>query len=336
MECIVSIVQLMSDDLKIEVRDLKALAENANRHYHRAQVGKRLVEVPDVELKLVQRWIAELIVCETPRLPSFVTAYEPGSNIADNARIHASRGHMLHLDIADFFHSCDSRMVSEVFELVRIGGADETRLQCKPLTDDDLSLLTLLSTLRGRLTVGSPSSPFLANRILLPFDFEVQATLGATYSYSRYSDDMVMSSDDWIDVEKVVTIVSGHLGKRGFRLNEGKTRCAGSGDRRMITGVVVTPAGSLSVGRHRKRQLERDLYRYLIHGEGSAQRILGMLDFCRSVEPSYVTKLLVKYRSYGKAANVSGGVVAALRKASNNNGSLSVVRGENEVISGGL
>lgn len=332
----VFIVQLMSDDLKIEVKDLRSLAEKAGRHYHKAQVGKRIIDVPDVELKLVQRWIAELIVFETPKLPTFVTAYEPGSNIADNARIHASHRHMLHLDIADFFHSCDSRMVSDVFSSVRVEGSVEGRQQGRPLTDEDVSLLTLLSTLRGRLTVGSPSSPFLANRILLPFDYEVQAALGPSYAYSRYSDDMVVSSDDWIDVETVVAVVSDRLGRRSFRLNEAKTRCVGPGDKREITGVVVTPEGSLSVGRKRKRQLEHDLYQYLVHGEGSAQQILGMLDFCRAIEPSYVTKLLVKYKSYGKAATISGGVIAVLRVACANNGLVTVARGKDKGVADGI
>lgn len=66
--------------------------------------------------------------------------------------------------------------------------------------------------------------------------------------------------------------------------------------------------------------LEWDLYRFLIHDEESARRILGLLDFCRSVEPSYVTQLLIKYESHGEAANSPGGVIAALREVSRNEG----------------
>lgn len=305
----------MSDDLKIEVKRLKLLASTASRCYRRVQVGKRTVEVPTVELKLVQRWIAELIVAETPVLPSFVTAYEPGSSIVANARMHTENRHMIHLDIADFFHSCDADMVGDVFRTVRLGGCGETKASGIPLTEDDVSLLVSLSTLKGRLTVGSPSSPFLANRILIPFDYDVQAALGASYTYSRYSDDIIISSDDWIDTEVVVPMVLGRLEVRGFRLNTGKTRCVGPGDKRVVTGVVVTPDGFLSVGRGRKRELEKRLYQYLMYGEGSARKILGMLDFCRSVEPSYVTKLLIKYGNYGKAAMTPGGVIAVLREA---------------------
>ncbi|MBQ9006609.1 MAG: RNA-directed DNA polymerase, partial [Atopobiaceae bacterium] len=253
----------------------------------------------------------------TKKMPPFVTAYEPGSSIAANARIHADNRHMLHLDIADFFHSCDADMVKEVFRSVRIGQGCDNRQAGNPLTDEDTKLLVSLSTLRNRLTVGSPSSPFLANRILLPFDYEVQAALGPRYAYSRYSDDIIISSNDRIDSGLVVSVMSERLGERGFRLNDEKTRCAGPGDKRKVTGVILTPDGSLSVGRSRKRKLERDLYRYLVHGEGSARSILGMLDFCRSVEPSYVTKLLIKYKSYGIAETTPGGVIAALRVADN-------------------
>ena len=90
------------------------------------------------------------------------------------------------------------------------------------LTADDIDLLVALSCYRGSLATGSPCSPFIANRIMASFDQEIAARLGEGFVYSRYSDDICISSSEWINSAEISTFVGNRLRQKGFDLNNAK------------------------------------------------------------------------------------------------------------------
>ena len=181
------------------------------------------------------------------------------------------------------------------------------------LTADDVDLLVALSCYRGSLATGSPCSPFIANRIMASFDHEIAARLGERFVYSRYSDDICISSTEWIDSAEISTFVGSRLRQNGFDLNSDKTRCFGRGHLRKITGIYLDCDGVLRLGPQRKAELKRSLYQVLMCecDRNHAHRVLGHLSFCKQVEPDYYNSLLAKYASYGKAVSY-GGVMPAL------------------------
>lgn len=278
----------------------------------RSGQGKaRVISVPDPSLQLVQEWIADFVRENTSELPSYVAAYETGRSIVQNALIHASHRHLLTLDIHHFFPSCTREMVVvKVFS--GMSARDGETGQRHQLGADDVDLLASLSCYKGALAVGSPCSPFIANRIMLPVDGEIIAALPDGYAYSRYSDDISISSDSRINTDLITQIVEKILSDHGFSLNRSKTHCRGTGDARRVTGVFLTSDGSLSIGRDRKKELCRQLYALLKKQEGSPSRVLGMLFFCKQVEPEYFNTLVAKYATYG-LANDYGGVIPALQ-----------------------
>ena len=337
-----SIASLMADDLGYERGYVDDLAARAEGLYRRIKIAGRRIDAPCPELKLVQTWIADFVLAEGESLPAHVSAYEPGRSVVANARAHAGHAHLLTLDIRGFFRACTEEMVAEVFG--RMSYADRVprhgrppskpqpaKLQPSaaphpaaphpaepqpprrvPLDADDVRLLTTLACRRGALVMGSPSSPFIANRIMLPTDEKIMRALPAGCTYTRYSDDISISSDDWLDRDAIVSRVGQILAEAGFELHEGKTHCTGRGDARHVTGVFLTPEGGLALGPRRKRQLRRDLYRLLMGGEGDPYALLGQLGFCRQVEPAFYDRLMEKYASYGLALE-HGGVMGALR-----------------------
>lgn len=145
------------------------------------------------------------------------------------------------------------------------------------------------------------------------FDNEIAARLGERFVYSRYSDDICISSTEWIDSVEISAIVGGRLRQKGFDLNNDKTRCFGRGHLRKITGIYLDCNGVLRLGPQRKAELKRSLYQVLMRecDRNYAHRVLGHLSFCRQVEPDYYNALLAKYASYGKAVSC-GGVMPAL------------------------
>ncbi|NRD88518.1 hypothetical protein C8024_02125 [Sphingopyxis sp. BSNA05] len=65
----------------------------------------------------------------------------------------------------------------------------------------------------------------------------------------------------------------------------------------MVTGLILTPDGKISVGRDRKREIKA-LINQIRYNEASpleTYRAKGLLAFCHSVEPAFVESLIKKY-----------------------------------------
>lgn len=304
-----SISDLIQGDLGFESDYVENLAKEASDFYKTVYIDDRQVNVPSAELKLVQCWISDFIRTVNPDLPKYVTAYERKSSITKNAFLHQDNAHILNLDIKDFFHSCNESMVRSVFTSLK--GRCTNLDPVFPLKEEDINLLTNLACYKRTLSVGSPCSPAIANRIMIPVDKTIISNLPSYIVYSRYSDDMTFSSNKWIEVDTVAEVVSSVLESYGFRLNRTKTKCSGKGDKRLITGVFLMPDGSLSIGSKRKRELKKSLYQYLVAGQGNPAIILGRIYFAISVEPAWAARLLEKYADYGLAKGK--GVIEALR-----------------------
>lgn len=287
-----SIADLIARDLCIEPQTIMDLARNTGRHYHSFRCGDRQIDAPDATLKLVQMWIHDFVLRHDEKLPDFVTAYERGSSIKRNAELHRKKSHHLHVDIRHFFHSCKHEMVRRYLlslDLPDISGEN---------LEEDICLLTHLTVKNGSLPMGSPCSPVLANRIMLPTDHKIQATLEPGSIYSRYSDDICISSDRWIDYDGTTAAISKILAADGFSINWGKTYCVGRGDARKVTGVYVTPEGELTLGKNRKRLLRKSIYDYLTKGAGNPRAIRGLVCFCEMIDPVYVSRVIASYVKY--------------------------------------
>ena len=303
------IVKSMAADLGFSEDYIIGLAATADSHYRKVKIGERSIQAPDDELKLVQKWIADVVRDGYPCHDDGVAAYELGTSIVANASAHASNAHMIVMDIHHFFRSCAKMMVIGVISNVRLSQLDG--LHSYRLNALEIRLLVQLSCYRDALAVGSPCSPFIANRILMPVDREIQGRLPEDSVYTRYSDDITVSSPNWLDRSVIVSTVDDVLRAHGFELNRKKTHSFGRGDSRRVTGIFISPEGALSIGAKRKRQYEKELYNLLVHNEGSPERMLGQLGFCKQVDPDYYVKVMGKYASYGSARK-AGGVLPAL------------------------
>lgn len=306
-----SIADRICFDLGMTNRQLLDLASSTTDKYHCFSAGGRKIVAPQPDLKLVQCWISDYINTEFDIDLPYATAYEKGSSVCHNAKLHANSSHFLLLDICHFFESCTQKMVRNLFS----GGVYQSTNAASRLrlTADDVDLLVALSCYRGSLATGSPCSPFIANRIMASFDHEIAAGLGEKFVYSRYSDDICISSTEWINSAEISTFVGSRLRQKSFDLNSDKTRCFGRGHLRKITGIYLDCDGVLRLGPQRKAELKRLLYQALMRecDRNHAHRVLGHLSFCKQVEPDYYNSLLAKYASYGKAVSY-GGVMPAL------------------------
>lgn len=311
------IVEMMENDLGYSADYISSISERTNDLYIVFKLAGRTISAPKPELKLIQAWIGDFVRSESEIPPDCVMAYEEGCSIVKNARVHQGHAHLLTLDISHFFRSCSEDSVYEFFTCMNY--ADRQVIDGKrkriSVQDNEARLLARLACYRGGLAMGAPSSPFIANRLMVGCDQRIIALLTGDASYSRYSDDICISSDSVIEIEETVEIVRSVLAEAGYQLNEKKTHCMGKGDSRRVTGVFITPDGSLSIGPSRKRALKRELYKVLVGEQVSAndvRTLIGRLNFCRQVDPTYLNSVLAKYASYGRARKC--GVMPALKE----------------------
>ena len=155
-----SIADRICFDLGMTNCQLLGLVSSTADRYHCFSAGGRKIVAPRPDLKLVQCWISDYINTEFDIDLPYATAYEKGSSVCRNARLHAKSSHFLLLDICHFFESCTQQMVRNLFS----GGtyrSTNTEFRSR-LTADDVDLLVALSCYRGSLATGSPCSPFIA------------------------------------------------------------------------------------------------------------------------------------------------------------------------------
>ncbi len=222
--------EVLSMVLGVSHKLLFAMAHTPEKYYRRFEIpkrggGTRRIATPRVFLKVVQKWIL-LNILYKHQLPPYVTGFVPGRGIIANASSHTGKRYLAKIDIENFFPSIGFQRVKGVYE------------QCG-FPAKVTNLLAGLSILGGKLPQGAPSSPYIANLVFEPIDRELnELAETANLTYSRYADDLTFSSNNPIpkdliaQIERLVTANS-------FRINKGKSRLLGPGQRRMTTGLVV-------------------------------------------------------------------------------------------------
>lgn len=258
--------------------------------------GLRTIAQPTPEVKALQRWASVNVLAQFPVHPA-ATAYRPGTSIAHNAARHLDSRFLLKMDFSGFFNSIKAEDLLLHFE--KHGSSynipDRVHL-CRilfwrPKDTDELIL-----------SIGAPSSPLVSNILMYDFDLTMghyARDLGV--QYTRYADDLTFSCgrpDILRCVESGLPSILSSLAYPKLSLNREKTIHASRKSRRSVTGLILTNADTLSLGRERKRLIRAMVHR---HSQGllSRQELLslrGWLSFINSVEPSFVDSLL---RTYG-------------------------------------
>jgi hypothetical protein len=132
---------------------------------------------------------------------------------------------------------------------------------------------------------------------------QLASRIGGTYT--RYADDLYFSTSVKGGCRAFANEVESVLQEEvtpALSLNRSKTFFMSRGTKRMITGIVACPNGSVSIGRKRKRYI-RKLLNDLRFGAISTEdrkTLQGYLGFALDVEPDFYNRLATK-KTYGAA-----------------------------------
>ena len=292
-----NVIEKIAMELKLDQTYLSRIADRSAYYYKTYAVPKRngqqrIISQPSAELKTLQYWVLHNILNKLP-VSEAAYAYKKGDSVKRHARFHERSRFFLHADICDFFPSIRPSMLENILITHKSIFAD-LGLDFEDAMDD----IQKICFRRQGLSIGAVSSPAISNIVMCSFDrIMLEYCQRHEYRYSRYADDIYISSKDYIDAE-----VLEHLQKRlleiGFVLNLNKTRFYSPKMQRKVTGLVITDDAHVSVGTERRKYIKKIVYDKLVHGKGDAEQVLGYLAFLKDIEPNTYNNIIIKYSSY--------------------------------------
>lgn len=291
------LIERISVDLKLDKEYLSRIAERSAFYYkdyyiRKVDGGKRRISQPSPELKTLQYWVVHNILKTLP-VSRAASAYKKGDSIKKHAQIHSNSRFIFHTDIHDFFSSIHMSHLEktliehpDVFEKL---GLD---------VDASIESVRKICFRNDCLCIGAVSSPVISNIIMYSFDEKmIEYCQKKNYVYSRYADDIYISSNSFIEAEIRKTVESG-LEENGFEINPKKTKFSSKKTRRKITGIIITEKNQVSIGTERRNKIKKMIYEKLVHKKGNPNVIMGYFSFLKDVEPTTYNNLIIKYSKY--------------------------------------
>jgi RNA-directed DNA polymerase len=281
----------------------------------------RYISAPHEPLLGIQDALHKQYLSEPKLFHDSAFAYIKGRSAVQCARKHEDAEWLIKVDIDDFFHTIDERMVYREFRrrgvtkfnsfvLARFLTREPSKFKgslpskYRRHQKNPASKLFDVETRRiGFLPQGSPTSGAISNLVFFDLDNQFEELAHQRgLSYSRYSDDLIFSSTDDFErrnaTQTLQTVVR-TLRRKGFDPHLGKTRIVPPGARKQVLGVLVGSPG-LRLPRARKSRLDRELWAVRTHGFTKharhmrepnefkvLNRLYGTLIWANEIDPSW-------------------------------------------------
>lgn len=298
-----NLLEQMNYDLGIDKQYIQYCAERNNlyaRYYiPKKNGGFREILQPSKELKALQYWLIRNIFNHFPISP-YSAAYQKGCSIRKNAICHQNGKYILHTDIVNFFGSITKKSMLSFFL------RNKDIINKLQLSSKEIELILDLVLYKGQyLVVGSVASPMISNCVMYEFDMKLgELVEKMNMKYTRYADDIVISSDKYID-GSILDDIDLLLNEYAFERNNSKTYFMCKRKRREITGLVIdNNDNSLSIGHKKYSQLKRDIYNYLVKKQGDCNQIKGRLAHLKNINIDKYIAVKKTYSRYDKSKEI--------------------------------
>ncbi len=239
------------------------------RHFKQGKTDgtfRHLAE-PDDNLKQIQKRLVRSYL-RNAQIHRCATGYRRKMSVADHVYPHIGAKIIITADIKDFFPSTSKERVYqwwwEQFE-----------------ADNPAKLATILTTYKGNLPQGAPTSPALSNVVNYEMDRRLARRIERTGGvYTRYVDDMVFS---WKENHRLPadfrTAIGSILHEFGYSLHPDKWCEYTAKDEPQITGVVLRKYGTVTIS-DEMQAIIQDLEKHDPH----SQQLAGYYGFRKMIE----------------------------------------------------
>lgn len=225
--------------LKVDLREIETIVNGIdNFYYEKSEIKlkkdltpkldkngnpKQRILNPSIKrLKEIQKRLQKRILLSL-EIPDYAYGAIKGKDNVMNAKRHQGKKYVFTTDLTDFFPSISHH---QVFEMFRINGFSPTVSRT----------LTQLTTYKGRLPQGTPTSPIIANLVFVKtgknldgFARENQLT------FTSFVDDLTFSAPT--DFKELAPQIIQMIQEDGFRISHKKTNYKTRNP--IVTGVVV-------------------------------------------------------------------------------------------------
>lgn len=267
--------------------------------------GFRDISAPKEKLKELQQWIVVNILNKVP-INENAHGFVAKKSILTNATPHIQKQVVINCDLENFFPTLTYPRVKGLFnslgysmEISVILALLTTQAEQKEIILDEERYY--LYTNKRYLPQGSPASPMITNIMCRKLDNRLKGiSKSLNFEYSRYADDMTFSSQEYLNITKMLHWVKYITKEEGFTLHPDKTQIMRKGSRQEVTGIVVNQKPSIN--KKTLKQFRALLYQINQDGlegkqwQGNSDnlldRILGYAHFINMVDKTKGQKYL--------------------------------------------
>ncbi len=225
--------------LKVEESEIRSIISNIDKSYYekiepkfnkdgtpklnkKGEQKKRILHPSINRLKQIQKRIQRNILL-TLELPDYAYGAVKGKDNIKNAKKHQGKKYIFTTDLKDFFPSIRHPQVFEMFRLYNFSPTVSR-------------ILTQLTTYKGKLPQGAPTSPTMANLVFVKTGAKLQEFAALhEITFTSFVDDLTFSAP--IDFkEKVADIISA-IQTDGYKISHSKTNYKTKNP--TVTGIIV-------------------------------------------------------------------------------------------------
>jgi hypothetical protein len=274
-------------------------------HIPKHSGGLRRIDAPKPELMTLLSDIKDIFENNLKFLAhDRAFAYVKGRSTKDALMEHQKNESkwFLKLDIKDFFPNCTRNIILDAMRQI---------FPFKTLMEDygaalELYYIVDVCLLNGSLPQGTPISPLLTNMIMLPYDHKIYQTFNdferQHFIYTRYADDILISSKYDFDFQKVANKVQEII--QPFQLKTEKTRYGSSAGRNWNLGLMLNKDNEITIGYQKKQRFKATIFTFLQDftsgrpwGTMDTQVLMGQVAYYSKIEPDYVAHIIEKYEN---------------------------------------
>lgn len=274
--------------------------------------GLRPIDKPNDELMLALRELK--MILEKKLYANYHTsafAYVRGRSTIDAVKRHQKNGSkwFLKLDFHNFFGSSTQEFVisqlKQIFPFCELYKREDGARE--------LNKALSLCFLRNGLPQGTPISPMLTNLFMIPVDHDIAKNARESNPhlvYTRYADDIILSSDlsfNWNKAQQMVLDILSQY-KAPFSLNTDKTRYGSSAGRNWNLGVMLNKDNDITIGHAKKKMFKTMVFSFMNDDKNGVhwsvedvQHLLGLASYYKMVEKDSIEEILKSYSAkFGK------------------------------------